>query len=225
MNEDLLAAINAIAESLRADVAKFGEQMNARYDSLDGELKRLKADAAKKRKDDDGEDDMMAQRTAADSVDDFRHEVRVLTSAVADLRKNQTRPISDLNKFADSQAKADAVMVALGSRAEPPMHAEHHTDYLIRLHRKMQPHSPRWKGVDLNLIARDPGALDGVCDQIRADAMASSTDTSGMKPLEHRKIVEAMPSGHVLTRFVGNGTFVKQLSRPVRHVAYIGTRN
>lgn len=221
--EELLAAINAIAESLRTDVANFGQQMSAKYDALDGELKQLKADA--KKKDEDVDDRTMATRTAADSIDDFRHEVRVLTSAVADLRKSQTRPMADLNKFADIQAKADSVMTALGSRAEPPMAGEHHTDYLIRLHRKMQNHSSRWKGVDLNLIARDPGALDGICNQIRADAMAASMDTSGMKPFEHRMITKTMPGGHISREFVGNGTFVKQMSRPVRHVAYIGTRN
>ncbi|MCA1386024.1 MULTISPECIES: hypothetical protein [unclassified Bradyrhizobium] len=50
--EALLPASNAIAESSRADVAKVGEQMNAKYDALDGELKQFKSDAKKKDEDD-----------------------------------------------------------------------------------------------------------------------------------------------------------------------------
>ncbi|KYK44894.1 hypothetical protein A1D31_11800 [Bradyrhizobium liaoningense] len=211
--QELMKAIAEMGDTLRADVAKLGE----RCDALDAKI-------SSKRQDEDDGDPTMAQRTAADSIDDFRHEVRVLTSAVADLRKNQARPMADLNKFADIQAKADSVMTALGSRAEPPMAGEHHTDYLIRLHRKMQNHSSRWRGVDLNLIARDPGALDGICDQIRADAMAASMDTSEMKPFEHRMITKTMPGGHISREFVGKGTVFKQLSRPVRHVQYIGPR-
>jgi len=38
-------------------------------------------------------------------------------------------------------------------------------------------------------------------------------------------ISETMPGGHTVNRFVGNGTIFKQLSRPVRHVAFIGTRS
>lgn len=216
--KELMAAIAEMGDTLRADVAKLGE----RCDALDAKI-------SSRRNDEDdgdptGDDPTKAQRTAADSINDFRHEVRVLTSAVADLRKNQTRPMADLNAFADVQAKADSVMRALGSSAEPPMAGEDLVAYKIRTHRKMQPYSTRWKGVELQIIAADQAALDIALDGIRADAMAASMDTSEMKPFEHRMITKTMPGGHISREFVGKGTVFKQLSRPVRHVQYIGPR-
>ena len=216
--EELLKAITEVADGLRTDMAAIGKKcdaIGARHDELAGELKQLKSDA---KKDDDR---TMAERVAADSIDDFRHDVRALTSAVADLRKNQTRPMADLNKFADVQSKADSVMRALGSAAEPPMAGEDLVAYKIRTHRKMQPYSPRWKGVELQIIAADQAALDIALDGIRADAMAAATS-----PVEfqHRMITKTMPGGHISREFIGNGTIFKQLSRPVRHVQSIGPR-
>ncbi|TCU75300.1 hypothetical protein EDE08_103520 [Bradyrhizobium sp. R2.2-H] len=216
--EELLKAIAEVADGLRTDMAVIGKKcdaIGARHD----ELKQLKSDGKKK---DDVDDATMAQRTAADSVDPAAF--AALTQSVADLKRRQSRPMADLNKFADAQAKADSVMRALGSAAEPPMAGEDLVAYKIRTHRKMQPHSPRWKGVDLQIIAADQVALDIALDGIRADAMAASMDTSGMKPLEHRMLTKQLPGGHISREFIGNGTFVKQLSRPVRHVQYIGPR-
>lgn len=216
--EELLEAIAEVGEGLRTDMAEIGRKcdaISARHDELAGELKQLK-------KGDDGGDPTMAARTAADSVDPAAF--ASLARSVADLKQRQSRPMADLNQFADAQAKADSVMRALGSAAEPPMAGEDLVAYKIRTHRKMQPHSPRWKGVDLQIIAADQVALDIALEGIRADAMAASMDTSGMKPLEHRMLTKQMPGGHISREFIGNGTFVKQLSRPVRHVQYIGPR-
>jgi hypothetical protein len=121
--------------------------------------------------------------------------------------------------------KADSVLRALGTRAEPPMAGEDLVAYNIRLARKMQVHSPLWKGVNLQIIAADQIALDNALGQIRADAMTAATSPVGMPEFQHRMITETAPGGHTITRFVGNGTIFKQLSRPVRHVAYIGTRH
>jgi hypothetical protein len=46
-----------------------------------------------------------------------------------------------------------------------------------------------------------------------------------MQPFHHRKTVKQSPGGHTITEFHGVGTIFKQMSRPVRHVAYIGTRD
>lgn len=224
--EEVLAAINALADTLRADVAAHIEKLDAKYDELAGSIAKMKSDA----EDENAKDlDLLdprrvaAQRVAADSVDPAAF--AALASSVADLKKRASRPQADLNAFADAQAKADSVMRALGGAAEPPMAGEDLVSYKIRMHRKMQLHSPRWKGVELQLIAADQVALDNVLGEIRADAMTAAMSPVGMPEFQHRMITKTMPGGHIVHEFIGNGTIFKQLSRPVRHVAYIGTRN
>ena len=74
--------------------------------------------------------------------------------------------------------------------------------------------------------AADSVALDNVLAEIRADALAASMSTEGMQPFVYREVVkQIVPGGPVVREFLGNGTFIKQLSRPVRHVAYIGVRH
>jgi hypothetical protein len=176
----------------------------------------------------DDPDGTAAQQTAADrarsdSVDPAAF--ASLARSVGELTKKMTRPLGDRNSFADAQAKADAVMRTLGSQAEPPMAGEHLVDYQIRLARKMQPHSAKWKGVELSIIAAASKAFEIALDNIRADAMQAGNNPVDLKPFEYREITEESRGGHRITRFVGNGSIFKQLSRPVRHVSYIGTRN
>jgi hypothetical protein len=221
-SEEMLNKIQEITTALGDAVAAEVQKVGARCDALDAELKQLKADAAKK-KDDDGEDDTLAEGTAADSVS--RAEYRVLQDQVRDLQiKQPARRMANLDQYADVQAKCDSAFIALGSRAEPPMVNESLVDYSVRLHRMLQKHSPKWKNAELAAIARDSTTFNVACDAIRSDATQAGLNPIDLKPFEHRMIRETMPSGHVMTRFVGNGTVFKQLSRPVRHVAYIGTR-
>jgi hypothetical protein len=227
MDEETLNAIKAIAKALRADmaanIAKLDEKCTALADSFD-KMKK-KADEAGERG--ENENDMtrrgMAERVAADSVG--AAEFSVLCREVADLRKKVARPQADLNAYADAQAKADAVMIANGERAEPPMAGEDIIAYNIRLARKMQPHSKRWKGVELAIIAADSTAFNNVLAEIRSDATQAGLNPVGLPEFQHRKIVKQSPGGHTITEFVGPGTIFKMLSRPVRHVAYIGTRS
>jgi hypothetical protein len=165
----------------------------------------------------------MARRVAADSVDDFRHEVRVLSSAVAELTKKQTRPMEGLDKFADEQAKADSVMRVLGSAAEPPMSGETLVNYQIRMARKMQPHSKRWKDVNLNIIAADGGAFQNVLGEIRADAYEAGMKPVGLPEFEHRKITKKGAGGHEITEFVGTGTIFRQMARTPRALRSLNT--
>lgn len=218
--EQLKAFMDAI-EALRADITKTISAVDAKCDALAEDVKASKkSDSAGER--DRGVDGTMAERVAADSVD--RAAFAALSSSVAELKKRQSRPMKDLDAYADAQAKADSVMRALGSAAEPPMAGEELVSYKIRMHRKMQPHSPRWKGVELQLIAADQVALDNVLTEIRADAMTAATSPVGMPEFQHRMITKTMPGGHTVHEFIGNGTIFKQLARPVRHVGYIGTR-
>src|SRR4051794_38211950 len=119
--EEIVAAVMAACEGLKNDIGGQIAAVDAKDNALaDSGAKLAAKDAAagaRLRRGDEDVDGTMARRVAADGVDDFRHEVRLLASAVEGLRKNQTRPMADLNKFADIQSKADSVMRALGSAA------------------------------------------------------------------------------------------------------------
>jgi hypothetical protein len=240
--EALLAAVREIAEGLKSDLSGSLAQLDEKCSSLADSVAKLKADAIvstsqgmendmRRRgalKSDNFTDDNLAEQTAADrarsdSVDPAAF--ASLSRSVSELTKKMTRPLADRNAFADVQAKADAVMRSLGTQAEPPMAGEDIVSYNIRLARKMQPHSAKWKGVELGIIAADSKAFEIALDQIRSDAMQAGNSPVGLKPFEYREIVEETKGGHRITRFVGNGSIFKQLSRLVRNVAYIGTRN
>jgi hypothetical protein len=218
----LILAVTELCQALRSDVSKMCEKMDAdnkaRYDAVADAVRKLK-------KDSDDPSNTMAERTAADSIG--RGELAVLARAVSDLQRKVSRPMTaaDRNSLADAQAKADAVLRTHGTQAEPPMAGETLVDYNIRLARKMQPHSAKWKGVELSIVAADSQAFENVLTEIRADALQAGLNPVGLKPFEHREITEVGPGGHRITRFVGNGSIFRQMSRPVRYVSYIGVRN
>jgi hypothetical protein len=214
----MLAQMQTVAGEMKAHVDASCAAMGAKFDAAVGELQKKKSDAT----DPDG---TMAEQVAADSVAVANSALASLAREVTGLKKQISRPMADLNAYADAQAKADAVLRTHCESAEPPMSGEDLVSYNIRLARKMQPHSKTWKGVDLRLIAADSQAFNIALDGIRADALQAGLKPVGLKEFEHRKIVKQMPGGHIMTEFVGTGTIFKMLSRPVRHVAYIGTRS
>ena len=232
---ELLAQIVAVTDGLKEHVNKTCADMTAKYDSLADKIaKRDAAGEGPGRGQDDmggGDDDMtrrgMATRVAADAVSrgEFRqmqeqlNELRVRDGMSLDRQSKSTR-----DAYADVQAKADAVMRIHGQSAEPPMSGEDIVAYQIRLARKMQPHSKRYAKADLQRIAADGIVFEQVLSQIRADAYEAGMNPVDLPEFQHRKIVQESPGGHKITSFVGNGTIFKQMSRPVRHVAFIGTR-
>jgi hypothetical protein len=241
MTEDemkaFMDAITALRDDVVAQVGKLDEKCGALADSVT-ELKK-KADTAgerdrgvdasmRRRGDEDadpvGEQHHAARRVAADSIG--AAEFSALCSVVADLKKKVVgRPQATLDAYADTQSKADAVMRAHGERAEPWMAGEDLVSYKIRQHRPMQKHSAKWKGVELSAIAGDGKAFENILAEIRADALQAGLKPVGLPEFQWREITQQMPGGHLVKTFHGNGTIFKQLSRPVRHVAYIGTRS
>jgi hypothetical protein len=215
---ELLAQIQSSMTEMKAHVDARCEAVVAKFDAAVGELQKKKSDAS-------DPDNTMPEQVAADSVAVANSALASLAREVTGLKKQIFRPMGNLNDFADAQAKADAVLRTHCDSAEPPMSGEDLVAYNIRLARKMQPHSKTWKGVDLRLIAADSQAFNIALDGIRADALQAGLKPVGLKEFEHRKIVKQMPGGHIMTEFVGTGTIFKMLSRPVRHVAYIGVRN
>jgi hypothetical protein len=251
----VMDAFRKMADSLRADMAKVSEKCDAVADAVkkrDAEDEEKKKADAKKKDNDEGDE---AERVAADKkrkdaeeekarkdaeekeereradaakADSVpRSEFEALQRQIAELSGRMPRALTaaDRDLFADVQSKADSVMRLHNDIAEPPMSGEDLIAYKIRTTRKMQAHSAKWKDVNLSMIAADSVALDNIIAEIRADATAAGLNPVGLKPFEHRKITTKGEGGHNITTFVGNGTFVKQLSRPVRHVGYIGTRS
>jgi hypothetical protein len=229
---NLVEMINTLVAAMKADFAAHCDKMDAKYDeiatSMGQQYDMIRGSLAKRK---DGYSDVpgntMAEKTAADrarsdSVDPAAF--AALASSVNEMKKRQSRPMADLNAFADAQAKADAVLRTHNERAEPPMAGEDIIAYNIRLARKMQPHSKTWKGVELSLIAADRQAFGIALDSIRADALEAGLKPVGLPLFQHREFVQESAGGHRIRSFVGNGTIFKQLSRPVRHVQYIGTR-
>jgi len=47
----------------------------------------------------------------------------------------------------------------------------------------------------------------------------ASLNPVGLQPFQYREFVQESPGGHKIKTFVGNGTFIKAMARPVRHVA------
>lgn len=220
MNDEQIKALMDALEAMRGDVTAQISKISERCDALDAAM--TKASAAKEDTFEDADTKEEAVRVAADSVP--RSEFAALASSVADLKKKQARPMANLSAFADMQAKADAALSTHNERAEPPMSGEELVNYGIRMHRKMQRHSAKWKGVDLGLISADRKALENIFSEIRADTVTASVNTDGMPQFQHREITKTLPGGHLVREFIGNGTIFKQMSRPVRHVQRIGPR-
>ncbi len=233
-NNQLLDAvmnmIGKMAEELRSDMAEHGKRLDARLDAIvqsrhvgAGHRKTSEPKLDSDEEDPSDFQGVAARRTAADhdarSDSVSRSEFAALASSIAKLKKQQeARPMANLAAFEDVQTKADAVLREHGERASPQLPGEDIVSYSIRLHRPLQKFSPKWKSVDLGIISADRQALGHLLAEIRTDAVQAARNPTGLKEFQHREIVEQAPGGHTVTRFVGNGTIFKQLSRPVRHV-------
>jgi hypothetical protein len=222
--EEMLAALTALTDKITADVAEKFAVVQAKCDALDEKMK--KADTKKKA---DGDDDAMAEQTAADRRADSvsRDQLQVLQRQVNDLvqKSPRARTQADNDAFADAQSKADAVLRTHNERASPPMQGEELADYLIRLHRPMQVHSARFAKAQLATIAADSTVFSNVLAQIRADAYEAGVRPVNLPLFQHREIKTESPGGHKISTFHGNGTIFAQMAAPVRRVIGIAGDN
>jgi hypothetical protein len=208
--EKILEALKALGISVSDSVAAIAK----RCDDIEAKLAAKKAD--------DDETDDLAEKTAADSV--LRSELRVMRDQVNSLVRErpsaQTQATRDA--FADCQAKADVAYRSLGESAPMPMAGEDLVAFQIRTHRPLMKHSKKFKDAELHVLARDVSTFNAVLDSVRTDAYAAGLTPVGLAPFQYREIKSETAGGHKVTTFVGNGTCFKQMSRPVRHVHYIG---
>jgi hypothetical protein len=218
----LLEAIAALGAELRTEVADGMAKISQRCDALDERLKKAD-EAGVRRKKADGDDDDMAEQTAADRRADSMHaDMRHLQNRVNAMDIHSRQNAGTRDQFANLQSRADVAYRSWSESAPPPMSGEGVLDYAIRLHRPLMKHSKKFAKADLLAMARDPATLNTICDQIRADAVEASMSPVGMPEFQHREIVQNLPTGHIQRTWVGNGTVFKQMSRPVRHVKSIG---
>jgi hypothetical protein len=209
----LLEAIQALGAALRTEVADSIAKINQRCDAI--------ADAMKKKA--DGEDDDMAEQTAADRrADSIQADLARLNNRLnsIDIHSKQNQATRD--QYADLQSKADVAYRSWGEGCPPPMAGEGVLDYAIRVHRPLMKHSKKFAKADLLAMARDPATLNTICDSIRADAVEASLSPTDMPLFQHREIKTESPGGHKITTFVGTGTIYQMLSRPSRYVTGIG---
>jgi hypothetical protein len=209
--EKLLAAITALVDGMKADMATISEKcdsISAKYDAL-----------AKKR---DSDDDL-TEPTAADSrrADSIAADLRNLHNRVNAMDIHSRQNAGTRDQFADIQAKADVAYRSWNESCPPPFASEGLLDYAIRVTRPLQKHSKKWAKAELHALARDPSTLASVCDAIRSDAVAASMDTTEMPMFQHREVHTQSAAGHRITSFIGKGSIYKQLSRPARYVTAI----
>lgn len=120
--------------------------------------------------------------------------------------------------FADAQARADEVFLALGDSAPRPMRGEDLLAYRLRLARKLQVHSSVWKERDLATIARaDAGAFENIESMVYADAAMAARQPSQVEPGLLREVKRRRQGGGEISEFVGNPiTWMQSFMAPAR---------
>lgn len=133
-------------------------------------------------------------------------EIKDLREQVAALRKMvpASHSAEDRKAFVAVQMEAEPVYQAFGiaDGATSPLHGETLDEYRVRLARKHQVHSKRWKDVDLSTISGP--ALQNVVTQIYADAMVEARIPSVIEPGVLMERQEQDRTGRKITRFVGD---------------------
>jgi hypothetical protein len=115
--------------------------------------------------------------------------------------RDRKRDDSERAEKAEYQSRCDAVATAHGEQASPPMAGELPHDYRVRLLRRYQSFSPRFKEVDLRHIPAGP-AFDGIEHVIYADAMAEADRPTAL-PGKLREIRRKLPGGGETVTFAG----------------------
>jgi hypothetical protein len=175
--------------------------------------------AADKRKDADKDDEKeLAELKATADAERARMDADI-AKRIADVEAKLPRQMTDAeySQMADAQARADAVYSAFGKRAPRPLDGETLHLYRRRLASSLKDHSKDWKSVDVRLL--DSASFDVVEGKIYADAALAANHPDDLPEGEIRAIRSTdSDTGHRVTRFVGNASFVRQFKQPARIV-------
>jgi hypothetical protein len=166
------------------------EKLSARMDALEGEREKERADKA---------------RVDAEAKEKAENEAKEKADSVAEnIAKIERAQFTEAQRaaFADAQMRADSGYQAWGKQAPHALHGETLRDFKIRLLRPLQQHSKRYAQSALELIG-DEAAFQVVNDAIIADSVAASCDPAQLGS-SLREITTRTPSGHIMTKFVGD---------------------
>lgn len=136
-----------------------------------------------------------------------------LAAVEAGMPRNRTD--AEATIIADAWMTTNQIMTALGETASTALLGETEAAYRRRLLLPLQPHSERWKDVEL---AELPPKAFGVAEAaIRADAMAAAMNPASIPGDGLREIRRTLPSGHTETTWVGSPRgWMGDLAGPVR---------
>lgn len=116
------------------------------------------------------------------------------------------RPDAEEAHFADAQARADTVYMALGDHAPRAMRGETLIGYRARLARGIQKHSGAWKDEDLAKLARhSPSAFEAAEMAVYADAQTASRQPLALEGGSAlRKIIRHREGGGEIYEWAGD---------------------
>jgi len=162
----------------------------------DGEEK-MPRELAADRKDSDEEENMAddAPLTAAQAKA-LREEIAAMSAKVPGIVSTADRAM-----FAAIQEAADPVFQAFGDRAPAPLMGETTAQYKRRLGAKMQPHSQKWKDVQLSTIS-DEAAVDAIISDVYADSMQAARRGVDV-PRGHLRERTTQRGGHIIVEWDG----------------------
>jgi 8-oxo-dGTP pyrophosphatase MutT (NUDIX family) len=235
------AKADAEAGELLDKTLKCLDSMSARFDAFEEAEKtrqdrkaqkradkaKAKADAAAKAKADAGEDEKKKEeekeKADAKAKADAENEVR---KRIADVEQRLPKQITDADyaAMADAQVKADRIMLMHDKRAPGPWGGEALLAYRRRLSEGLKEFSPRWKEVNLGVVAADETAFSNIEQMIYADAEAAGLNPPAPAEGFLREIVDQDRTGRKISTFVGNpSAWMEQFSSGRRRLA--GIRN
>jgi hypothetical protein len=179
---------------------------------------KSKADAAKE--DSVAKEDARADDYVRVKATDWQH----VNDQLASIHSFVNRPDEDRAKFADAQARADSIYGAHGKRAPQPLPGEGLIDYRKRLATPFRQYSATWK--DEKLSAVPDSVFEKIEGAIYADAMKAAENPPDLGAGELRKrVITDEDTGFKKIEWLGNTSFIKEMSQTPRRVAGFRQRN
>jgi hypothetical protein len=173
-------------------------------------------ETAADRKDSEEEAKMKADAEEKERADRAKADADI-AKRIADVEAKLPRQMTDADyeKMADAQARADSIYAGYGKRAPRPLDGETELLYRRRLSRDLQKNTKEWKDFDISLL--DAKSFAQIETKIYADALEAANHPADLADGDMRAIRSTNPdTGHRVTRFVGNGSFVRQFKQPAR---------
>jgi 8-oxo-dGTP pyrophosphatase MutT (NUDIX family) len=195
----------AKADAAKKDSEKEEKKEEEKKDAASEEAGKAKEVVADKKRKDAEEDEKKKMDAKADSNESLQRAIDELKKQFPTFEARLPKVISDeeRNLLSDAQARADNVCAQFGERAPHPLPGESHKDYRRRVALKLKPHSPTWKGVNLEAIA-DDAAFDVAERQIYADAATAAQAPEAVPEGTLRGVTQTLGNGSKLTRFIGH---------------------